>query len=317
MKAVQAELHRHLDMCTRLRTLWNIYKQRKWLPDNVSFDEFKDRVLLLKPLGDLRKVLASFAPFQKVLDTPQVIEQIGYEAVLDCYQEGSRLVELRYAPNFVSEHSHLDWAVVLHAFERGIKQALSVCPQMKVGLLLIGVRDFGPEQVDKAVDFYLNHSESFAGFDLAGNEDRYPCREFESSFRRLQLHNVPITVHAGEASGPESMWEAIELLGAKRIGHGIACVKDPVLMAHLSKHQICLENCPTSNWLTGAVKTLEEHPLPRILRAGVPVSINTDDPSIFGITLPHEIQVCQDKLGMTPDEISQCFAYANQHTFVR
>lgn len=302
-------------MCTRPQTLWEIYQQRNWLSKAATFEAFREQVLLKHPESDLRTLLAKFAPFQRILDQPDILERVAYEATVDCWHEGTTRVEFRYAPNFVSEFSGLPWDVVFEAFQRGITRGVVEYPKMQVGLILIGVRDFGPEQVDKAVDFYLAHETHFVGFDLAGNEDRHPCNEFESSFKKLKQHNVPITVHAGEASGPDNMWEAIELLGARRIGHGIACIQDPVLMKYLQEKAICLEVCPTSNWLTGAVKSLAAHPLPAIIRAGVPATINTDDPGIFGITLGHEVNVCKRVLGMSEQEIDLCFQYAQEYRF--
>src|SRR5262249_7977514 len=115
---------------------------------------------------------------------------------------------------------------------------------------------------------------------------------------------------------PENVWESIELLGATRIGHGVAAIRDRKLMDYLAKHSICLECCPTSNWLTRAVPSLEEHPLPQLLRAGVPVCVNTDDPTVFAVTLPHEIQICREKMGMTEAEIQSCFAHADHASFI-
>jgi adenosine deaminase len=140
---------------------------------------------------------------------------------------------------------------------------------------------------------------------------------FEASFKEVIAAGGQITIHAGEASGPENIWEAIELLGAQRIGHGITSVQDPVLMRYLADKQICLEMCPTSNWLTQAVPSLEEHPLPKALRAGVPVSINTDDPTVFGTTLPQEIQICWQKMGMSEAELRLCQKNAWQASFLK
>ena len=91
---------------------------------------------------------------------------------------------------------------------------------MNAGLICIASRDYGPENVDKTIEFFLKNSNQFIGLDLAGNEANYPCRLFEASFKKAQQIGAKITIHAGEASGPENIWEAIELLGANRIGHG-------------------------------------------------------------------------------------------------
>jgi adenosine deaminase len=187
---------------------------------------------------------------------------------------------------------------------------------MRAGLICIAVRDFGQEEVDRTVDFFLKHQDSLIGLDLAGNESLYPCRLFESSFKKAIKKNAKITIHAGEASGPDSMWEAIELLGAQRIGHGIRCVEDPQLVTFLADRKLCLEICPTSNWLTQATASWETHPLTQIIRAGIPACINTDDPGIFGVTLKNELEICRTRLGMTSEELEACSQSANQASFL-
>jgi adenosine deaminase len=189
---------------------------------------------------------------------------------------------------------------------------------MRVGLICIASRDFGVDEVARTVEFYLRHRDRFVGFDLAGNETDFPCRLFEEAFKPLLAlgRDARITIHAGEASGPENMWEAIALLGARRIGHGLRCVEDPKLMDYLAAQRICLEMCPTSNWLTRSVDSIASHPLPRVLRAGIPVCINTDDPGIFGVTLGHERELCRTQMGMSEAEIELCNRHAVEASFI-
>ena len=110
--------------------------------------------------------------------------------------------------------------------------------------------------------------------------------------------------HAGETTGPETIWDALRHLGAERIGHGIAAARDPELMAYLAEHGVPLEVCPTSNVRTRAVRSLAEHPLPELVRAGVPVTINSDDPPMFGTTLNREYEVAAELLGLDADGVA-------------
>lgn len=112
-----------------------------------------------------------------------------------------------------------------------------------------------------------------------------------------------VTVHAGEAAGPESMWQAIRDLGAERIGHGVKAIQDPALMAYLAEHRIGIESCLTSNIQTTTVASLTEHPIRQFLAAGVLACLNTDDPAVEGIDLPHEYEVAAPAAGMTASEI--------------
>ncbi len=312
----QTELHRHLDVSVRPTTLLELAKARGLEAQSTSLDAFGEKFFLRKPLRDLAEVLGQFTLFQKVLDRPEVIERVGFEAVEDCRAEGTTRVELRWSPSFVCGVSGLQWEDALDAFERGVRRALRKFPEMRAGFLCIASRDFGEEEVDRTVEFFLKHQSRFAGLDLAGPEVGYPCSRYVGSFKKAIAAGAKITIHAGEASGPENIWEAIDLLGARRIGHGIASVRDRKLLQELARRGICLEMCPTSNWVTRATPTLEEHPLPKVLRAGVPVCINTDDPGIFGIALPGEIRIAREKMGLTEAELEACQKHAAAASFL-
>ena len=138
------------------------------------------------------------------------------------------------------------------------------------------------------------------GFGLAGIEqERSKYRDaFRDAFRAATAAGLRSLPHAGEMSGPETIWEALDHLGAERIGHGIACVEDPRLVAHLRETQIPLEVCPTSNVCTGQVARIEEHPLPRMIEEGLVVTLNSDDPPMFATTLSGEYRVAADLLGL-------------------
>jgi aminodeoxyfutalosine deaminase len=140
--------------------------------------------------------------------------------------------------------------------------------------------------------------DGLVSFGLGGPEIGVPRPQFKPYFdkaRAAGLHSVP---HAGETTGPQTVWDALRDLGAERIGHGIASAEDPQLMAYLADHGITLEVCPTSNVRTRAVAAIEEHPLPRLVAAGVPVTINSDDPPMFGTTLEEEYAVAASLLDL-------------------
>jgi aminodeoxyfutalosine deaminase len=134
-------------------------------------------------------------------------------------------------------------------------------------------------------------ADGLISFGLGGPEAGVPRPQFKPYFdkaRAAGLHSVP---HAGETTGPETIWDAVRDLGAERIGHGIAAARDPRLLAHLADNGITLEVCPTSNVRTRAVASLDEHPLPALVAAGVPVTVNSDDPPMFGTSLEEEYAV--------------------------
>ncbi|MEV6850883.1 adenosine deaminase [Actinoplanes sp. NPDC051411] len=153
-------------------------------------------------------------------------------------------------------------------------------------------------------------------FGLGGPEIGVPRPQFQPVFdqaRAAGLHSVP---HAGETTGPATIWESLTLLGAERIGHGISAAQDPALMAHLAEHGIPLEVCPTSNVRTRAVASIDEHPLVALVAAGVPVSINSDDPPMFGTTLEEEYAVAARLLDLDAKGVAELARAAVQHSFL-
>jgi adenosine deaminase len=313
---MQIELHRHLDVSIRLSTLHQLAGERGLIGLSTSLEVFSDQILIRKPMTDLPSVLESFRICQYVLDRFEVLERVAFEACEDIAAEGTEAVELRFSPSFVGEFSKISWNEQLDAFEAGLRRYQALNPKFKAGLICIVSRDYGTENAEAVVDFYLKNQARMIGLDLAGNELDFPNSLFEKPFVRAKRSGAKITIHSGEALGPETVWSAIEHLGAQRIGHGIAAVRDPELMRTLREKDICLEICPTSNWLTQVVPSLQAHPLPRLLRAGVPVSINTDDPTLFANTLPGEVKISQQILGLTDQEIEVCWQNAQRATFL-
>jgi aminodeoxyfutalosine deaminase len=163
----------------------------------------------------------------------------------------------------------------------------------------------GLEAADVTLDVALRQRpDGLVSFGLGGPEQGVGREQFAPHFeaaRAAGLHSVP---HAGESTGPQTVWDALTHLGAERIGHGIAAARDPRLMAHLRERQIPLEVCPTSNVCTRSVPSLAEHPLPALVAAGVPVTINSDDPPMFSTTLNHEYAVAAELLGLDADGVA-------------
>jgi aminodeoxyfutalosine deaminase len=153
-------------------------------------------------------------------------------------------------------------------------------------------------------------------FGLGGPEIGVPRPQFQPVFDRARAAGLRSVPHAGETTGPQTIWESLDLLGAERIGHGISAAQDPVLMAHLADRGIPLEVCPTSNVRTRAVASLDEHPLPTLVAAGVPVSINSDDPPMFGTTLEEEYAVAARLLDLDTKGVADLARAAVRHSFL-
>ena len=313
---VQTELHRHLDVSIRAETLLEILKREGKAPSSARLEDFREKTVLRSPMSDLPTVLNLFQTFQKAFVRAEDCARVAFEVAEDCYREGTRRAELRWSPSFVSEFTGIPWEEALEGFSDGLEKARNLYPDLEVGFIGIVSRDYGIEAARKTVQFVLKHPRQFIGLDLAGNELQWPNHQFTEAFAPARKAGFPITIHAGEASPPSEMWDAIDRLGAWRIGHGIACIQDPLLMRELARKNITLEVCPTSNWLTQCVPTLDAHPVVRILREGVPVSINTDDPGVFAVTVESEFDICRTRLGMTDDEVRLALSAAHQASFI-
>ena len=196
----------------------------------------------------------------------------------------------------------------------GLTEALDIAARSagrEHGVRMAYIFDIAGEYGGPAAHATLEHAltcppEALTGFGLAGIEQARPrfAEEFRSVFASAiaaGLHSVP---HAGEMSGPATIWEALDGLRAERIGHGLSCLDDPALVARLRENQVPLEVCPTSNVCTRQVRELAAHPLPLMLEAGLFVTLNSDDPPMFGTSLSNEYLVAARDLGFSPAELA-------------
>jgi len=193
-------------------------------------------------------------------------------------------------------------AGVVDAVIDGVKAG---CAQHNIEVRLIGImsRTFGEEACLRELDALLTHRDGVTALDLAGDELGFPGTQFLSHFNRARDAGLRITVHAGEAAGAQSIWQAIRELGAERIGHGVKAVEDPALMAYLAENGIGIESCLTSNIQTSTVASLARHPLKAFLEQGILATLNTDDPAVQGIEIDHEYRVAAPAAGLSQQQI--------------
>jgi|WetSurMetagenome_2_1015567.scaffolds.fasta_scaffold212228_1 adenosine deaminase len=160
---------------------------------------------------------------------------------------------------------------------------------IKVHWIIDVIRDAGKKGTIRTLEKVIaNKCSSVIGINLGGSEHLYPAKNYGHIFERAKKEGFRLTVHAGEAKGAESVWDAIRILNAERIGHGVRSIEDPSLVRYLAENKIALEVCPTSNIFTGTYRSYEEHPIKQLFEAGVPITINTDDPTFFRTTLNEE-----------------------------
>ena len=206
----------------------------------------------------------------------------------------ARLVRehIRHAEVYVSpavvEKLGLDWFEVRAALE-AVFAAHEAARRGRIVVLLDVVRHWGAGSAARVLDLHEKDSwRRAAGFGLGGDEAAFPARDFAGAFRRARRLGLMPVAHAGEWAGPDSVAETLEHLSPLRIAHGIRAAEDPALLRHLARRGVVCDVCPTSNLATGAVPEGAAHPVRALLAAGVPVTLSTDDPGIFGTTLRNE-----------------------------
>lgn len=316
-KIIKAELHRHLELCLRPETIWDLAPQ--FGIQLTSQADFQNRFLILEPMKDLGSVLNKFLDTQKLLATPEILERITYEACVDAYQkENIRILELRYAPTFIQQGHNMSFDEIHEAIIAGVTRAELEFP-MAVGLVCIVQRILPAKDAESVIDFAINNKDSFVGVDLADNEEGFDSKPFAPSFHRAKKAGLGITIHSGEAphaKAPKWVMDAVDVLGAERIGHGVQIYRDESVMKSIRDRGITLELCPTSNILTNAVTQFKAHPLKQLFDFGIRTTINTDDPGIFNTNLNREYRVSRQEIGLSQENLEKCAQYAAESSFI-
>lgn len=296
------DLHRHLDGSLRLETILDLADQHGIELPAHSLEGLLPHVQVTEAQPGLMAFIARFKYLTAVMADAHACRRIARENVEDAAAEGIDYIELRFSPVFMAEAHGLDPEEVVEAVADGVQSGAQET-DMDVRLIGILSRSYGVERCRHELECLLRHREELVAIDLAGDEERFPPGLFAEHFRKAREVGLNVTVHAGEAVGPPSVWSAIRDLGANRIGHGFRSIEDPELVEFLADRQIGLEICLTSNLQIGAVENYETHPAKRLLDAGVLLNLNTDDPGISGIDLRHEFEVAAPAAGFSPSDL--------------
>jgi len=314
----KVELHCHLELAIRSNTLRE-FAQVSGL--DVSTDEaFAEAFLIQKPMGELKSVLHKFLNTRNVITQEDWMERIAFEACEDMYLLSNvRILELRYAPSFLLDHhTHMKADRLQEAIIRGVQRAEQTYP-MAVGLICILQRTKSVQQNRKWLDFALQSDHQFIGLDLADNEVDFDPEPFIPLFHKAKESGLGITVHAGEPNVrgiSRNIRTAIEQMGADRIGHGLQAIENPAVVSLLISQDVPLELCPTSNVLTGACASIDQHPFKTLLDAGVKVTVNTDDPGIMCTNLQNEYNLLNNAFNIDLESFETCNAWAYEASFI-
>jgi len=296
------DLHRHLDGNVRLSTILELGQQSGITLPADTVEGLRPFIQVTEPLGDISEYFQKFDWMTSVMVDYDACQRIAFENVVDAQAEGIDYIELRFSPVFMAEPHALDPVGVVEAVVDGIQKGREACPGIKVNLLGILSRTYGVETAYHELAALLAFRDTIAGLDLAGDEVNFPADLFLDHFKQARDAGWGLTVHAGESVGPESVWHAIQNLGATRIGHAVTILEDSALIAYMQENRIGIEANLTSNVHTNTVPSYAAHPLKQQLDLGLLATINTDDPGISPVTLRDEFEVAAQAAGLTAED---------------
>lgn len=303
------DLHRHLDGSVRLSTILDLARIHGIELPADTLEGLRPYVVVSTPQPGLVEFLAKFRWMTAVLADYDACRRVARENVEDARREGIRYIELRFSPMFMADAHHLDPSGVTEAVIEGVREG-EVATGVKANLIGILTRTYGPVRARRELRALLDHRAEITALDLAGDEGNWPPELFVRHFEEGREAGWQVTVHAGEAAGARGIITAVEKLGATRIGHAVRAVEDLSLMSMLRERRIGIEANLTSNVQTSTVADYASHPLKRFLEEGLLATINTDDPGISGIDLPHELDVAAPAAGLSEQQIVQAMENA-------
>jgi adenosine deaminase len=310
----KAELHVHLDGSLRPASMLELAFERGIvLP--ASDPEGLARAMLVRRATSLEEYLERFAVTLSLMQDRKAIERIAYELAEDHASEHVRYVEVRFCPALCTRGG-LRPEEVLDAALAGLDRAradLAIACAVIVTALRNLPSAASLEMAELAIAY---RGRGVCAFDLAGSEDGHPVREHVEALSRARQAGLPVTIHAGEAFGPASIREAIEVGGARRIGHGTRLFEDPELLHSVRDAGIPLEVCLTSNVQTGAVASYGAHPLRRYFDEGIRVCLCTDNRLMSGVTLTREYEHARDDLSFSGSELARVARTGFESAFV-
>ncbi len=293
----KVELHVHIVGSVRPMTLLKLVEEGHL---DLGLRSLED----VEELYRFRDFPHFISTYGKVVDC--ITDEGQFEAITYELLEGEASSNVRYVEASFSPLDHvlrgLDYGEMLDSINRGITRAgegYGILCNIRVDL----VRNYGPERGMEVLDWIEDKRENIISVDIGGSEERFPPRPYAEVFGRAREMGLHTVAHAGEAAGPESIWEALRYLGVERIGHGVSARDDPTLLDHLRRRGIGVESCPTSNIRTGVVRSIGEHPIRSFFDMGLKVSVNTDDPSMFWTDMNNEYLQLHRELGFNVHEL--------------
>lgn len=313
----KVELHRHLEGSLRLTTMLDVARLHGVTVPASMFNLSGLVQVQDKDPMTFSNFLDKFKTLRLFYKSPDVINRVTQEAIEDAAKDNVRYMELRFTPVALSRaegfplHDVMDWVITS-------AKAAAEKYKIKVGLIASVNRHESHELAEQVAWLAADHiKDGMVGMDLAGNEAEFKSEPFYDLFKEAKQAGLHVTIHAGEWGPAENIREAILKLGAERIGHGVRVLEDETVVALAKERNTVFEVCMTSNYQSGVVKSLSEHPLARMAAVGLNVTVNTDDPSVSRITLSHEYQHACEDLKLPISALKQSVLSAAQASFLK
>jgi adenosine deaminase len=309
------DLHRHLEGSIRPETSRELATR---IGADALPEQWREALVAAEREEGLLPYLAKIENATALVRTLDDWRRVATEAVDDAVSDGLAALELRFSPQFIASMTGLDADDVIDAVSDAVGHPASDAVAttgrpIEVGLIGIVVRDEGPDSALTQVRRLLRHQRTLVGADLAGDEAGYPAALFAPAFRLAREAGLPVTIHAGEAAGPRSVWDALRL-EPQRIGHGVRSAEDPRLLAHLAAAEVTLEVAITSNVQTGAARSRAKHQLATLVAAGVRVALCTDNPAVSDTRLTREYELAGDLVDAASLDVIRQHALAARFT---
>lgn len=306
----KVELHLHLEGAFSFEFLFELIQKSGGDATIRSIEDLQQRFVF----RDFAHFIQSWFWKNTFFRRPEDFRDSTYFTLRDLAAQNVVYVEAFFSP-WDFRDSGLAAQEIVEATNAG-KTAAEKDFGIRCHLIADLVRDHGAATALQRLDDITPYLGQVIGIGLGGSEAQYPARDFAAVFQEAHRRGFHVVAHAGEAAGAQSIWEAIDLLHAERIGHGVRASEAPALVDYLRLQQIPLEICPTSNLKTGVVKDLASHPLHDFYKQGLLVTINSDDPSMFGTTITNEFLVLRQQLGYGWQDIKQLTVNAVQAAFI-
>lgn len=314
-KLPKTDLHVHLDGSLRLETILDLAKQGGIDLGADSKESLGALIGTGKVHDSLDEYLRGFHITLKVLQTREGLYRAAYELAEDAAKENIEYMEVRFSP-ILHTQERLALTAIMEAVLAGLRDADRDFG-IHSGVIVCGIRNMSPAVSLRLAELSVAFkNRGVVGFDLAGSEHNFPAKDHLDAFSRILSNNVNVTIHAGEAYGPESIHQALHYCGAHRLGHGTRLREDGDLLNYVNDHRIPMEMCVSSNIQTGAVKGIEEHPIKFYLDLGLRVTLNTDNRLITDTSMTDEYFLVYEKFDLLPREIMDLVMNGVKSSFI-